>query len=162
MRKTWHLAGIAALALAAPVAYGWDGDTSADVDGFASTLNNAPGVVLRVPIDAEGRENSSSAELRVAERTVASPEEVETAFARGLATTGQPQITGQDISTDSSTCGFFSYQYNWGWSPAYYYYNYTPTYYSGGYYYTYTTPYYYYSNFDYGYRYYYYPRYFSW
>lgn len=140
------------------VGYGAD-DTSADAKGFASVLDQAPGVVMRVAIDSQGRENSASAQMRVASEPVSSEAQVQAAFDRGVDASTQAQVSPQDIAADSSTCGFYPYTYSYGWAPAYYYNTYTPTYYYSGYTYNYSTP-VYYSNWGNQYRYYYYPRYY--
>lgn len=138
-----------------------DEDTSANLpSGFVTTLAEAPGVILRVNIDQEGREDTGSAQLRVASYKVTNAAAVEQAFNSGIDTSSQPQVTSSGIAKDSSTFGFFPYTYYYGWQPAYYYYTYTPTYYYYGSYYTYGAPYYYYNNWGHNYRYYYYPIYY--
>lgn len=160
MKKTTIYAGVFGAFLLAQGAYA-DNDSSADLNGgFVSTLSDAPGLVLRVEIDASGRENTGSTEMRVVTSQVSDAAQLETAFARGTDTSTQPQITKDDIAADSSTFGFFPIRFNFGWSRPYYYQTYYPTYYYGGYYYNYGRPYYYYNNWNNYHRYYYYPRYY--
>jgi hypothetical protein len=141
-----------------PASYAGD-DLNADVNGFASVLDQAPGLVLRVAIDTSGRENTATAELRVANRAVSGNEDVMAVFNSGIETKGQPEITPEDVARDSSTFGFFGFRYYNSWAPSYYYYTYTPVYYTQPTYYYYTTPVYYYTSWPTYYRYYYYPRY---
>ncbi len=140
------------------IGYGAD-DTSADAKGFASLLDESPGLVIRVAIDSQGRENSTSAQMRVATEAITHEGQVQAAFEQGFDASTQAQVSSQDIAADSSTCGFYPYTYSYGWMPAYYYNIYNPVYYYSGYNYTYSAP-VYYSNWNYSYRYYYYPRYY--
>ncbi len=135
-----------------------DNDSSADVAvGFQSTLSQSPGLILRVNIDEQGREDTGSAILRVATEEVKGEAELEKAFEKGADTSTQAQVTQADIDADSSTFGFFPIRFSFGYQPYYYNY-YRPTYYHSGYYYNYGRPYYHYNNHYRHHRYYYYPR----
>jgi hypothetical protein len=127
--------------------------------GFAKAVSQAKGVVLRVEINAEGQENRESATMRVntSQEQVTTADEVQTAFANGLSSDAQPQVSSIDMARDSNTFGWWHYRHN-GWAqPYYYYYNYTPVYYNYGYSYNFYNPYYYNVwSYPYSYRYYYY------
>jgi hypothetical protein len=162
MRKNLLFAGALSLLPCISVSFA-DQDTSADAaNGFASTLARAPGVILQVPIDSQGRELADSARMHVVTRPVSTAIELENAFANGIDASHQPQISKEDVAKDSSTFGWYTYSYYpyGSWAPAYYYYTYTPVYYYGGYYYNYGPPVYYYNNWYNSYRYYYYPYYY--
>jgi hypothetical protein len=113
------------------------GDSSADAAGFARTVEGSDAVIVRVPIDAQGRELSSAAELRVytgADMST-SADGLAAAFDRAVDASAQPQV---DIDADSSTSwgsscnyGWNRYSYGSGWNYGSYYSSYTPTYYYG-------------------------------
>ncbi len=141
-----------------------DSDSSASAGAFTAIVDAAPGVMIRVPVDAAGKENTDAAELRVPQDVVDSSNF--TAAWEGAVDGSQVPQVGQ--SGDSSTRLNDNY---WGWSSwngygSYYnyYYNYQPYYYYNGYnnYYSYNQPYYYnsyYGSYPY-YRYYYWNRYY--
>lgn len=157
MKTYLRIFGVLSFLTFVPSSYGAD-DTSANAPGFASTLEQSPGLILRVTIDSQGREDTASAQLRVAPESASTGSNVENLFAQGINASGEAQITAQDIAADSSTCGFYPYTFSYGWMPSYYYNTITPVYYYSGYYYNYSTP-FYYTNWNTYYRYYYYPIY---
>lgn len=158
MKKTLLYAGILGTVLMTQAAYA-DSDSSADVaEGFVATLEEAPGLILRVNINQQGQEDTGSAVMKVATQKVQSAAQLQQAFDKGKDTSSQPQITQKDIEADSSTFGFFPIRFSFGWQQPYYYSNYYPNYYYGGYYYNYGRPYYHYNNWGHHHRYYYYPR----
>lgn len=139
-----------------------DDDSSSDATGgFAHQVAESQGVIIQVPIDAQGDELTDEAVLRLhAGQDLSTSGDFSAAFDAGQSTVDQPQI---DPSSDSSTSGYGWNSYRGrGWQNSYYYYNsYRPTYYSYGNYWNYSTPYYrnYYNVGNYyGYRYYYYGR----
>jgi hypothetical protein len=117
-----------------------DGDDSAIArGGFAAAVHASKGVVLRVEINANGEEKRDSATMRlhVGDAPVAAAADVQTAFARGVDASSQPQLNPEDINRDSST-GWCRYRHH-GWAAPYYYATYTPVYYNVGYAYTFQT-----------------------
>jgi len=157
------------LALASPaLADGHGGDSSADVDGgFHAVVSQADAVMIRVPIDKDGREDGRAAQVRVYESSsTARPTDLKAAWDRAIDGTQAPVINtapaaGTDGSSSTNWCGWYPYQYN-GWYPSYYYYSYQPSYYYYGNYWRFGNPsywnYYTYGYPYYGYRYYYYSR----
>jgi hypothetical protein len=159
------------LALTAPAFA--QGDSSADAAGFAQAVAGSDAVIIRVPLDAQGRELSSAAELRVSSGAdMSTSSDLQAAFDAGVDASSQPQL---DIDADSSTSwsnscnyGWNRYSYGSGWNSSYNYYSsYTPTYYYGyntSYYNSYSYSYSSYRDYYrpsgnyYGYRYYYYDR----
>jgi hypothetical protein len=153
------------------------GDSSAmDSSAIAAIVEKSSGVVIRVPVNAEGRELIVGAEMRVVEGVNApTAGSLVSAWSTGADMTKAPQM---DSSTDSdSSTSLFGwnhwYNNNWGWNHGYYnsyYSSYQPVYNNYGYSYSYGSPVYYnvYQPFNYnylptyscsGYGYYYYPRY---
>jgi hypothetical protein len=132
-------------------------DSNADAPGgFADQMNRTRGVVLRVPINARGEENTDSAEIRFFQRNEPVTKATNPGHLWNSATRVKetPEVMGTNIpaGSDSSTFGWFVW-HNFGWMYPYYYYRYYPTYYYYGNYWYYN----YYWNWNwYGYRYYYY------
>lgn len=159
------------LALSSVAAHADQGDSSSiDANKVTAAVQNSTGVMMRVPVDENGRELTAGTELRVtnASGVDAAAANLPNIWDSALDVTKVPQ---KDSSTadhgDSSTrWGWNSYYVGVGWNNNYYYNWYTPTYYYGGYSYTYGNPYYYnvyrpyyYNGYNvYGYRYYYYGR----
>lgn len=149
------------------------GDSSADASGF-SDVQASTGVMIRVPINAQGQELSSAAELRVyKDSDTSAPADLFSAFAAATAVNSSQVASAGDTSTSYGDNGWDDYRggsyYNnygsnryGGWQSNNYYYNYQPTYNYYGNCYSYSRPYYhdYYSHGGgyYGYRYYYYSR----
>lgn len=151
-------------------------DRDSNADATFHSVSDSTGVLLRVPIDAHGDEDTNAAELRVLTiepgRAVTAdslPHEWANARTMDL-NTAAPGDSSVDSSTSwwgwNNWCGY-------GWrSPYHYYYNYTPSfnYYGDHYRYAgYSHPNYsypsYYNSYRphgnyYGYRYYHYPRYY--
>jgi len=130
-------------------------DSSADAGpGFVAKVEAANGVILRVPINQLGQENTSQAEMRLHldDIEVTSVATAETVWERATSIEAQPIVTDSDIE-DGSTYGWWGYRRS-NWSNAYYYNTYRPRYFYYGTYYNYSQP-YYYNNWNY--RYYYYP-----
>ena len=158
-------------------------DSSADAaPGFRDASTSA-GVLIRVPIDEQGRELTNAAEMRVHKGANLGNQSVDLKAVFDSATSIPAEAVARDSSTsasgDSSTnhsgyndgynsCnnGWSSWYGNSGWQPSYYYSSYTPTYYYYSTTYSYSQPQYYnyYTNYNscdyYGYRYYYYQH--SW
>lgn len=134
-----------------------DGDSNADVgQAFAAQLEQSEGVIVRVPVNAQGQEDSTSAEMRVltSGQNVASPEAAATAFDQGLdASTGSVLNFDSDSSTSHSSRDSYGWNsWNSGnngysgnnYSNSYYYNSYQPTYHCGSSYsYNYSRPVYY-------------------
>ncbi len=163
IRKTLQAFAGATLLAVSPLAFADGGDSNADAAAnFTRVVQDAQAAIIKVPVNQQGDELTTAAELRVyAGSPVAEAStSIETAFNAATPTTGVPQVTSDDISRDSSTWGWFGYGNN-GWYNNYYS-SYRPYYYYGGSYYNYSNPYCYndysYSGSYYGYRYYYYPR----
>lgn len=135
-------------------------DSSADArDGFVAEVERSQAVVLKVPINELGEEDTSRAEMRLLtkEVLVESLRDVQTAWDQSRDISEQPVISDDEI-VDGSTWGWFGWRsYHRRWAPAYYYSNYRPVYCNYGNYYRYGASHYYSS---YSYRYYYYPRYY--
>ena len=132
-------------------------DSSADAnEGFVKKVEASKGVVIRVPVNEQGEENTQKAELRVHVNgtSVQSSSDVLNAWAQSADASKQQEVKA-DETVDSSTCGWWGYRYN-TWARPYYYTTYRPTYYYYGSYYPYT---YRYNYTSYGYRYYYYNSY---
>ncbi len=152
-----------------------DGDSSAmDSSTMTSAVENSGGVMIRVPVDAEGHELSSAAEMRVTSSVdAATLAALPTAWNSGLDMTTAP-LLDSSTDSDSSTSHYGWNQWNnsySGWNNNNYnqnscYNNYRPIYSNYGHQYSYGTPRYYntYQPFNYGnyschgYSYYYYPR----
>jgi hypothetical protein len=146
------------------------GDTSPDARFGTTVVSQAPAVMIRVPIDSKGRENSTSAELRII--TGAIPNAIPNTALSGMWQSAIPakgkQITRADVQRDSSTFGFFFFNNlaapSMSWVPAYTYLTFQPTYYDAGAFYqfspatTYQQIYFGPPANDFGFRYYFYPR----
>jgi hypothetical protein len=135
------------------------GDSNADARTFSQTVNASPGIIIRVPINARGEEDTSSSEMRMVPTTAAptSGDSVPTAWDAATDVSAVPQIGGGDSNTDSSTWGWHRWR-GGGWHQPWYYNTYQPRYYWNTYNWYYSTPNYYYSDWYSNCRYYYYPR----
>ena len=162
--------GAAILALSSLAAHADNGDSSSiDARAVTAAVQNSTGVMMRVPVDASGRELTSATELRVvnAKDSDTSAANLSNLWGTALDVSKVPQKDSSTDSGDSSThWGWNRWNYG-GWNNSYYYYNnYQPTYYYSGYNYSYGNPYYYnyyqpsyYNGYNcWGYRYYYYGR----
>ena len=176
MKVLRSLAMAAALVGFGAVAHADGSDSSSDAgQAIAAQISNSQGVIVRVPVNAQGQEDSRAAELRVqlGDAPLSSAQDSVTAWNSALSTSSMP-VVGGDVNSDTSTHGNDGYEgngYGWqnyrgnGYVDSYYYNNYSPSYYyGGGYSYNYGRPSYYDYNYNYGgyyncYRYYYYPRY---
>jgi hypothetical protein len=136
-------------------------DTSADApSGFGSVIKKSKGVLLRVPVNAQGEENTNAAEMRFyqGENRLEAGERLPTAWDRAVAVDKNDEVVlGKNTSSvnpadDSSTWGWYHWHWN-GWMQPFYYYYYVPTFYYYNFWYSY--PFYSFWNFG-GYRYYYY------
>jgi hypothetical protein len=151
---------VAAIAVYPAAARADHGDSASDAPGgFADAIQHTHAVLLRVPVDAAGRENTGAAELRFyqanAPVTAASNPELAWSHATDLGRT--PEVMGRNSPQgDSPTWGWW-YWYNVGWVNPYYYSYYYPTFYWNNYYYNYSYAWYW--NW-YGYRYYWYNWYY--
>ena len=137
-----------------------DGDTSADASrGFGALIQETKGVILRVPINAQGEENTNAVEVRFVTNTVNTGDSstAVTLWDSAKVPPNSAEFQGTNApDRDSSTWGWYNW-YGYGWRNPYYYYSYYPTYYYYGNYYSYR-PYWYYNSYygNYWYRYYYY------
>ena len=91
--------------------------SSAAAAGFLATVTEARGVVLRVPVNRLGEENTSEASLRLYEgefRPDVESREIETIWnaARDLRST--PEVNAEAIR-DGATWGWNQYRYHHGW-----------------------------------------------
>lgn len=139
-------------------------DSSSDASrGFLSDVQASKALVLRVPINERGEENTSMASMRLyqGDEDLSQGADIVTAWDESKSIDDQPTVSG-DAPTDGSTWGWYGYRGR-GWARPYYYSGYTPyAYYYGSSYYYRTPSYYsYYSPYygSYGYRYYYYGYY---
>ncbi len=167
--KLFSLAFSAMLAVAALPSFA-DGDSSAiGSSEMADVVASSAGVVLRVPIDAEGRELQSAAELRVVKNSDSSTQasELSDLWESGVDAAAATQVDSSTDSGDSSTRrGWNRWHRNNGWNHNYYNTWYRPVYYNYGYTYNYRyvnnynyyRPSYYNGHNVWGYRYYYYCR----
>lgn len=151
-------------------------DRDSNADATFGSVSGSSGALVRVPVNANGDEDTNAAELRVfkgAAGAAVAPASLPTVWDDAVSM-APVTVAPANSSSDSST-NWWGWN-NWGgrgWrSPYYYYYNYTPAFnYYGNYYsyYGYSYPYYSYPSYYnvyypfngyYGYRYYYYPRYY--
>lgn len=157
MKANLKLLTVAALLSVGTVAVAQDDSSANAAGGYADAVVASEGVVLRVPVDANGFENKAAAELRVTGAVDSATSAVE-AFEAGTAVAKDALF---DVSSDSSTgrggyyggynnygCGWNSYN-NYGYNSHYGNYNYyQPTYtynYTNTWSYTYSQTYTYYS-----------------
>lgn len=144
-----------------------DGDSSSDAPGWAQRVQASQGVVVRVPVNDRGEELTSAATARLSDSTSSQTAGagIKAAYENGtdLSNAGRLSDTSTNTSRDSSTWGWYSWNYDYGWRNNYYYDSYRPYYTYGGNYWYYGNPYsysyYYPSDYYWGYNYYYYPRY---
>jgi hypothetical protein len=146
-------------------------DSSADGHAMTETVKSSRAAMIRVPVDAAGRELISAAEMRLVRENVRPRGYAALAliWERGADVTNAP-VADSSTDGDSSTWGYY-----WGWNawrwanrgwynpyyyarvwPTYYYYNYSYSY-GSPYYYNFYYPFYYGNYAAWGYRYYYYP-----
>lgn len=125
-------------------------DSSSDANGgFVKKVKAAKGVMIRVPVNAEGQENAAKAELRlhVKGKEIKGQEDLVSAWNQSEKSADK-NVVNKGETIDGSTHGWWGYRYRRWVRPYYYYYNYTPTYYYYGTTYTYSyrtywsTPYY--------------------
>ncbi len=158
-KETLKILSVAFLACAAtsPPPVLANGDTSADVSGgFADVLNRTHAVVLRVPINDKGEENTNAAEIRFdhSNEAVTRATNPETVWSRAVNPGRAAEVLGTNAPAgDSSTWGWYNW-YNIGWAYPYYYSYYYPTFYWNSYYYYYAYG-WYWNWYDYRYYYYY-------
>lgn len=160
--------GAALLLVPTGFAFSEGGDSSSDAaDGFARVVEGSTAVMIRVPLNAQGAEDTNAAEMRVYTGQPVSGAQLEAAWQTGVDASTQP-VLNRDSSTSVGRDGYYwgwNQWNNWGWQSAYYYNNYQPYYGYYGNYYNYYRPTYYNSYYSqpyygyYGYRYYYYNRY---
>ena len=164
------MASILALGLT-PLGFAADETGVKDSSAMVGAVKSSKAAIIRVPIDDQGRELLSSAEMRLVQESVASSDQstIPKVWENGLHVANTPTVDSS-TSGDTSTHG---YRYGWnpwywgnaGWYAPNYYTGYWPSYYYNGYSYSYGSPYYYnyYSpsyvnNYPaWGHRYYYYP-----
>lgn len=153
MKKVSSLLFVAAASIFATGAKADDSsDSNADASrAFASTLEQSKAVIIRVPVDAQGQEDSTRAEMRVhvSDGSVASSTDVAGAFDKGIDAKTAPVLpsgAGDSSTSHRDSWGWDSWNGNGGYSYNHdYYNNYQPTYHCGSHYnYTYAQPVYYY------------------
>ena len=153
-------AGLMLGSASAALAAGGDSDADAGA-GFVKQVEQSTALMIRVPINEKGQENTDAAELRLHNgASVSTSSNLVAAFEAGVPASTEQSVSAADVSKDSSTHGWYGWR-GCGWQQQNYYYYYQPTYYSCGSYYTYYQPIYYnyYTQPNYcGYRYYYYQR----
>ena len=146
-------------------------DTSSNVVNGFNQVSKGKGLMIRVPVNAQGQEDGRLAEVRVPFDSAVSGNDVnQLAKAFDSSTSVAPAMF--NITDDSSisihTFGYgryWNYNYYNAWQQPYYFYNYNWGYSYNNFSYGYRTPFcntiyspYVYNNFNYyGYRYYYYP-----
>lgn len=138
-----------------------NGDSSADTS-FVDAVEASQGMMIMVPINEQGQENTDAAAVRLDTRNVGvfSAADISTAWESGLDVTAAPTVA-DDINNDSSTG--FRHRQPRGWQPAYTYRAYQPSYRYYSYTYVYVRP--IYTTVRYGrtnYRCYYYHRGYGW
>lgn len=154
---------VMAMALVAAPAFAGDDSSSDAAGGFGASVDGADGVIVKVPINAQGEELVDAAEIALHDGSdVSTSGDFQSAFAQGVAATNAASVSDADISRDSSTSGWYGRGgHRGGWERNYYY-NYQPTYYYRSVYISFTVysyrDYYYPSSGYYGYRYYYHRR----
>lgn len=134
-------------------------DTSSDAPvGFSEVVDDFRGVLLRVPVNPAGEENTDAAEMKFysGDRSALSSDNLSIAWALAKTVKEDEVLLGQNSTvinpdSDSSTWGWYYWRWS-GWQYPYYYTYYRPTFY---YYSWYTYRYLSYWNTNY-YRYYYY------
>jgi hypothetical protein len=140
-----------------------DGDSSADASGWTQRVQASQGVVVRVPVNDRGEELTSAATARLSDSTSTNGPAIKAAYEHGTDLSTVARFSDTSTSRDSSTWGWYSWNYDYGWRSNYYYDSYRPYYTYGGNYWSYGNPYsysyYYPSSYYWGYNYYYYPRY---
>ncbi len=139
------------------------GDSSADVaGGFDKVIEKSQGVMIRVPINEKGEENTNASELRVymGSQKVTSSAELEQAWDNSEQHDQIPELSSVDTTKDSSTFGWWRW-HGYGWNYPYWYSSYRPAFYWGGNSWNYGSP-IWYDNWYWGNRYYYYPSYYYW
>lgn len=149
------------LALVAAPAFAGDDSSSDAAGGFGASVGGAEGVVIKVPIDAQGQELTDAAEIVLhGGQDISTSGDFKAAFEHGVPATNQANVSDADISRDSSTSGWYGRR-SCGWERNYYY-SYQPTYYYRSVYVTFSVysyrDYYYPGSDYYGYRYYYHRR----
>lgn len=166
----WFLSVLAGLSLVATAPVLADNDSSADAAGSFNDVMESMGVIIRVPTDAAGRENTDAAEMRLHKGAdLSTAGDLVGAFDAAIDLSTQP-LLGKDTSTDGDvSTGHHGFGWNnWhgsGWQSHHYYNSYQPSYWYYGSYYSYYRPYYgnyynYYNSWNHcGYSYYYYNRY---
>lgn len=164
------VAGLVCLGTAASASASVTGDGEETVEassqaegGFDAVVKESSAVVLRVPINAKGEENTSAAEIRLINGSPSMSEQALVGAFDSAESMADVPVVDSEETVDVSTCGWNSYYGYGGWQPSYYYSSYQPTYYSYGSYYNYSYSqsysYYGYNSYGYaGYRYYQYNR----
>jgi hypothetical protein len=147
------------------------GFSSEDSNAMVVAVQASKGAMIRVPIDNQGRELLSEAQLRIVGEDLNKnePSGLREVWNRGFDVSASHALdssTSGDSSTRGLLWGWNAWRWaNYGWYSPYYYSGYWPTYYYNGYTYGYGSPYYYHyydpynygANSAWGYRYYYYP-----
>jgi hypothetical protein len=116
-----------------------NGDSSADTS-FVSEVEASQGMMIMVPVNEAGEENTDAAQVRLdtSSEGVSSEADISTAWNEGLDVTDAAQVSDADIDSDSSTG--FRHRQNRGWQPAYHYRSYQPSYRYYGHSYVYVRP----------------------
>jgi len=117
------------------------GDSSADAPGqFGDVISKTKGVMIRVPMNASGEENTDMAEMRFYQKNGsvnrnANPSKL---WGETVPAGKSDAVTGRNMPEghDSSTWGWWNW-YGLGWMYPNYYVYYYPTFYWGGWWYHY-------------------------
>jgi hypothetical protein len=118
-----------------------DGDSSADAPGrFTDVISKSKGVIIRVPRNGSGEENTDAAEMRFYQKTnkVAKSSNPSKLWSDAVPAGSSDAVTGRNMPADhdSSTWGWWNW-YGLGWVYPNYYVYYYPTFYWGGWWYRY-------------------------
>jgi hypothetical protein len=151
MLKRFTLASLLAVAAFSAAARADDDSASDAPNGFVAALHETRGVVVRVPVNADGAENTSAAELRFYRGDADVGRNTDPRALWGASTDlGRTrEVLGlnipRDPNGDTPTCApaYWGYAYGyygcgwnnwygWGWAPAYYYQSWYPTFYWSG------------------------------
>ena len=112
MTRLFHAISASTAMLLAASAFADNSDSSASASAaYAETVAESDAVIVKVPIDAEGREVPEAAEMRVTLASDGSTSSLEEVFINGVSVDTQAVF---DVNSDSSTswgrCGWSNWQ----------------------------------------------------
>jgi hypothetical protein len=119
-------------------------DTDADApDGFTDVMNATRGVIVRVPVNARGEENTSAAKMRFFQEAtpVTKASDGRAVWSRSIDPGDSAAVRGTNLphrvvgptNRDSSTWGWYNW-WGYGWAQPYYFSWWYPTFYWNNYY----------------------------